>query len=270
MPRNGAGTYALTSGNPVVSGTTISSTTFNNTLTDIANALTTSVASDGQTAMTANLDMGTHRIVNVTNGASAQDAATYGQLTSLLPTGAMLDYAGTSAPSGFLLCDGSAVSRTTNAALFAAIGTIWGAGDGSTTFNVPDLRRRTTIGAGGTAVTFPVNTVGAIGGEELHQLTTAELAAHNHPITVVGTTTGISLNDPGHAHLYNAPAATQSNGGGLGFAASPVSTSTSSNGSNITVTDPSHNHSASSSNTGSGTAHNNMQPSAVVTKIIKT
>lgn len=66
-----------------------------------------------------------------------------------LPAGiGPLPYAGSTIPGGWLECDGSAVSRTTYAALFAAIGTTWGVGDGSSTFNLPDLRGRTPIGAG--------------------------------------------------------------------------------------------------------------------------
>jgi long-subunit fatty acid transport protein len=65
-----------------------------------------------------------------------------------MPAGSMAMFAGSTAPTGWLLCQGQAVSRTANAALFAAIGTTWGAGDGSTTFNVPDLRGRAPIGAG--------------------------------------------------------------------------------------------------------------------------
>lgn len=64
------------------------------------------------------------------------------------PTGAVTEYAGSSAPTGWLLCDGSAVSRSTYAALFAVIGTNYGAGDGSTTFNVPDVRGRVPTGKG--------------------------------------------------------------------------------------------------------------------------
>jgi microcystin-dependent protein len=63
-----------------------------------------------------------------------------------IPPGVIIAFGGTAAPSGWLLCDGSAVSRTTFAALFAAISTAYGPGDGSTTFNVPDLRGRTTVG----------------------------------------------------------------------------------------------------------------------------
>lgn len=65
-----------------------------------------------------------------------------------LPTGAMIDFAGSSAPSGFLLCDGSPVSRFTYGTLFGIISTTWGAGDGSTTFNVPDSRNRVSVGKG--------------------------------------------------------------------------------------------------------------------------
>jgi microcystin-dependent protein len=71
-----------------------------------------------------------------------------------VPTGSMMAYAGSSAPSGWLLCAGQAVSRTTYAALFSAISTAYGAGDGSTTFNLPDLRGRIPAGKddmGGTA-----------------------------------------------------------------------------------------------------------------------
>ena len=63
-----------------------------------------------------------------------------------VPPGMVLPFAGAAAPEGFLLCDGSAVSRTTYGDLFAAIGTAYGAGDGSTTFNLPDLRGRVAAG----------------------------------------------------------------------------------------------------------------------------
>jgi microcystin-dependent protein len=71
-----------------------------------------------------------------------------GDQTVFLPSGVVAPFAGSSAPAGWLLCDGSAVSRTIYAALFAAIGTTWGAGDGSTTFNVPNMLGRVPVGAG--------------------------------------------------------------------------------------------------------------------------
>lgn len=76
MSRNGSGTYSLPVGNPVVTGTTISSTWANNTLIDIANALTGSLAADGQTTASGNLNMGTNRIINLADPTSAQDAVT--------------------------------------------------------------------------------------------------------------------------------------------------------------------------------------------------
>ena len=67
-----------------------------------------------------------------------------------LPAGVIIPFAGTSVPTGCLLCNGAAVSRTDYANLFAAIGTLYGAGDGSTTFNLPDARDRVLQGASGT------------------------------------------------------------------------------------------------------------------------
>src|SRR5690606_17084665 len=88
------------------------------------------------------------------------------------------------APVGTLLCDGSEVSRTTYEDLFDKIGTTYGVGDGSSTFNLPNLQRRTIIGVGGTAgANGPANTMGATGGAESHALTGAELAMHSHGLS---------------------------------------------------------------------------------------
>lgn len=82
MSRNGSGTYNLPAGNPVVTGTTISSTWANNTLSDIANALTGSVAADGQTPMTGNLDLNSNKIVNLAAGTVAGNAVEYAQFVA--------------------------------------------------------------------------------------------------------------------------------------------------------------------------------------------
>ena len=82
MSRNGSGTYTLPAGNPVVTGTTISSTWANNTLTDIATALTGSLAADGQTTATGNLKMGNNRITGLADGLASTDAATVSQVTA--------------------------------------------------------------------------------------------------------------------------------------------------------------------------------------------
>lgn len=84
MSRNGTGTYSLPAGNPVVTGTSISSTWANTTLSDIASALTGSVAADGQTPMTGALDMNSQKVVLLANGTIATDAINLGQLTAAL------------------------------------------------------------------------------------------------------------------------------------------------------------------------------------------
>lgn len=96
-----------------------------------------------------------------------------------VPVGTVAMYGGGTAPSGWLKCDGSAVSRTTYVDLFNVLGTTYGAGDGSTTFNLPDARGRAPVGAGqGTGLTNRVR--GATGGAETHTLSTAEMPSHSH------------------------------------------------------------------------------------------
>lgn len=105
------------------------------------------------------------------------------------PIGIISPYGGASAPTNWLLCDGSAVNRTTYAKLFTAISTAYGTGDGSTTFNLPDLRGRTPIGVDGAANRITsastnganADTLGGVGGAETHTLTTAQL-----PVTSLG------------------------------------------------------------------------------------
>jgi len=82
MSRNGSGTYTLPAGNPVVTGTTISSTWANTTLTDLATALTGSLASDGQTTATGNLKMGNNRITGMADGIASTDAASVAQVAA--------------------------------------------------------------------------------------------------------------------------------------------------------------------------------------------
>lgn len=105
-------------------------------------------------------------------------------------TGIIVPWSIASVPSGFLNCDGAAVSRTTYAALFAVIGTNYGVGDGSTTFNVPDLTDRAAVGKSPTKAQFStgganaVTSTGNIGGSSGNTtLTTPVIASHTHPIT---------------------------------------------------------------------------------------
>jgi microcystin-dependent protein len=98
--------------------------------------------------------------------------------SSGIPTGVATLYYGSTVPTGYLLCDGSAVSRTTYSTLFSVIGTTYGAGDGSTTFNIPDLRGRVPVGKDSSQTEF--DTLGETGGAKTHQLTIAEMPAHTH------------------------------------------------------------------------------------------
>ena len=110
-----------------------------------------------------------------------------------LPIGMVTGFAGAIAPAGWLLCYGQAVSRATYALLFAAIGTVYGAGDGTTTFNLPDLRGRVLAGKdnmGGVSANrltgyggFDGDTPGAVGGTESVVLTLANLASHTHTVS---------------------------------------------------------------------------------------
>jgi microcystin-dependent protein len=124
-----------------------------------------------------------------------------------MPTGIMMPYGAPTPPAGWLLCNGQAVSRVTYSVLFSIISTNWGAGDGTSTFNVPDLRGRVAVGTG-TGASGTVYTLGATGGEEKHLLITAELALHAHALTDPGHTHVQSShnhgqNDPGHSHGVN-------------------------------------------------------------------
>jgi microcystin-dependent protein len=83
-----------------------------------------------------------------TNSTEYYDGAAWVAVVTAAPAGRIEAYAGATAPTGYLLCDGTAVSRTTYAGLFAVTSTTYGVGDGSTTFNVPDLRGRVPVGVG--------------------------------------------------------------------------------------------------------------------------
>lgn len=171
-----------------------------------------------------------------------------------VPIGAIIDFAGTGTPTGtWLECDGTDVSRTTYADLFAAIGTTWGVGDGSTTFNLPSLQRMTTVGAGGTGTGVLGNAVGDTGGAETHTLTESEIPAHTH--------TGSTNTTGAHTHSINAT------GGANGLSA--INDTTSREGTYPTNSAGSHAHSLILNTTGGGGAHNTLQPSAVVKKLIK-
>lgn len=117
-------------------------------------------------------------------GVAVGDADTLdGQHASeLSPTGMVVPFAGASAPSGWLLADGSAVSRSTYSALFTVISTTYGSGDGSTTFNLPDLKGRVAVGK---STDTEFDTLGEKGGAKTHTLQLTEVPAHTHAVMTV-------------------------------------------------------------------------------------
>lgn len=105
-----------------------------------------------------------------------------------LPIGSMIPYGKATPPTNWLVCDGSAVSRTTYSELFAVIGTSYGAGDGSTTFNLPNKKGRVSVGLDTSDTDF--NTIGKTGGEKKHTLTVAEMPSHSHTLKSYGSPGG--------------------------------------------------------------------------------
>ena len=174
-----------------------------------------------------------------------------GNLTGIegIPTATIVPWSDSSVPSGFLECNGAAVSRTTYSALFAIIGTTYGAGDGSTTFNVPDLQDNVAIGKsntkalGSTGGANTVTSTGNVGGSTANaSLSTPQIASHSHSQGAVGTQAN---ENPGNGQRARRQGNTGSAGGGGGH---------------------SHNMSA----TFSGDATSVVQPYLTIIYIIKT
>jgi len=148
----------------------------------------------------------------------------------LPPPGTVAAFAGSTIPTGWLECAGQAVSRSTYADLFAVIGTAYGTGDGTTTFNLPSLKGQVIVGQDTAQTEF--DTLGETGGEKTHTLSAAEMPTHTHGQRVVNS---------GTAGTSGAQGASTSNSATAG------------------TTDPA----------GSGSAHNNLQPYIVLKYMIK-
>lgn len=213
--------------------------------------------------------------------------ALIGQL--LVPTGTVQAYAGAVAPTGWLICAGQAVSRIDYADLFAIIGVSFGSGNGTTTFNLPDLRGRVPAGLdnmGGAAATrlASATTIGWAGGAASHVLTTTEMPNHTHG--------GRTDNHGGHSHggttdtrgehrhgfnyRVNMPGAGNhlvNSNGALGLVDLDASTGVQPAGAHAhdlwIANGGQHDHALNITATGGGAAHNNVQPTIGLNYIIK-
>ena len=174
-----------------------------------------------------------------------------------IPTATIVPWSKSAVPTGFLECDGAAVSRTTYSALFSAIGTTYGAGDGSSTFNTPDLANNVPVGKSnnkalastGGANTVSVTATGNVGGSTANAtLSTAQLASHSH--SGGANAGGVS---PGNPSQTSAPSQ-QSSFGNTGAAGSGQG----------------HSHNMSATFSGSAVNAAIVQPYLTLIYIIKT
>lgn len=170
-----------------------------------------------------------------THGAITATSVSVGGVSVVSPAGAIMQYAGSSAPSGWLIADGSAVSRSTYSALFSVIGTTYGAGNGTTTFNLPNLKGKVPVGKDSADTSF--DSLGETGGAKTHTLTISEMPSHNHRKATKYTSGTTNFTDPQSWPRVDATSV---------------------------VTD------LFTDNTGGGQAHNNLQPYLVLNYIIKT
>jgi microcystin-dependent protein len=193
-----------------------------------------------------------------------------------IPSGSLFMFAGAEPPEGYLLCDGSPISRVNYSSLFDAIGTTYGSGDGSTTFNLPDFRGRGPLGAGTGAGLTP-RTLGGSGGAETVTLDTTMIPSHTHTGTTASDGShSHSITDPGHAHTQTTVNDDFNNSGGANpsFAADSAGSMTwsniNSNQTGISINSAgAHTHTFTSNPTGGGNPHANMSPFLIINFIIK-
>ena len=197
--------------------------------------------------------------------------------------GNIILFTGQTIPEGYLVCNGSAISRDDYADLFDVIGTTYGSGDGSTTFNLPDLSGSVAIGVSST------HSIGVSGGEETHILITNEIPSHTHTVPAHGHGNDIAFKTPQLSHTvstqpsykYNAVSSLANRGrvgSGVNYISSTKSASMSRTNASITA------HAATActmsggitdcgaltaGDSGTGGAHNNMMPYLALTYIIR-
>jgi hypothetical protein len=217
---------------------------------------------------------------------------------SIIPSGIIEMFAGSTAPNGWLICDGSTVSRKTYSDLFKVIGTTFGVGNSNDTFTLPDMRGRCLSGVG-TGVGLTARVLGATVGTETATLTETNLASHTHTASVgtesaththSGTTDGVSVNHYHQNYSDGIASGTMGRGAsgffGLGggyqgyliiglindYSTSYTGYVSADHTHTLTTANESatHNHTVTNSNTGSGTAFSIMQPAIAINFIIKT
>jgi microcystin-dependent protein len=195
-------------------------------------------------------------------------------LAALVPSGTVSQTARATAPTGYLLCDGSAISRTTYSSLFDAIGTAYGVGDNSTTFNIPNLKGRVPVGFDSSQTEF--DTLGESGGAKTHTLTVPEMPSHTHTQDSHNhTQNSHNHGQDAHAHsTYNQPTGFGGYGQGSPIFGNAVQDWETRNTSGTTATNQATTATnqattATNQNTGGGGAHNNLQPYVVLNYMIK-
>jgi microcystin-dependent protein len=172
------------------------------TLTNVGSSTSLPLAGTTQNGLLKQVSGLTSDYVDGTNNCRDLKSSVAG-VTAQVPTGVVIDYAGSGPPAGWLLCDGTSYPTATYPDLFAAISYTWG-GSGAS-FNVPDLRSRVTVGAGdGTGPGLTNRILATTGGEETHPLTVAELAAHNHTASQADHYHTL-VNNGSHSHTASQP-----------------------------------------------------------------
>jgi len=265
----------------IYSATTTASTTATNNATTATNQATT--ATNQYTG-----GGGAHNTIqpSIVKMFAIKYQPSTGTDSTIVPATSISGYFSSTPPSGYLLEDGSAVSRTTYADLFAAIGTTYGAGNGSTTFNLPDSRGRVAVNLSSSDAEF--NTMGEKYGEKTHILSTAEMPSHTHiqdPHNHTQDPHNHTQNAHNHAPGWGSQFATFGSGSGRQTLnsggswwvltstdladVSSAATTASTTATNNATTATNQATTATNQYTGGGGAHNNIQPSIVKVFVIK-